>query len=300
MSSTNPCPEDASRFLTLLSYDARLSIFNYLIRDRIIPILPPITRSKGWKDWRRETHAPDAFNICNDLTSLSRTCKQLRTEIEIWVNQRPQTLTRHPQFPQFGVFNPQTTTFMLDLREQIRTYNDMWSKRDCVQRRARETCVKLFRDNLFTHETMQHVIIDLRFSKRWRLDPYLLAEHQLFPLLQQLKNLSSCELILHDMAIDRSYPSILRLWKVFFESMDVCSPGECCTCCVLPELKVRIVSPRERKWTLPILPGEWDRYPTWEEHKAWYNTRVSARGFESRHNQTHDVLQTWFANPEDA
>jgi hypothetical protein len=212
-------------------------------------------------------------------------------------------VSKHPQFPQFGIFNAQTAIFMLDLREQIRTYKDNKfpsRNRDRVRQLARETCIELFRNNAFSHENLRNITIDLRFSKRYCVDSYVLAEHQLFPLLSQLKNLSSCELIFHDMDMNKNHSSILRLWKSFFKSLGICNPGECCTCCVLPELRIRIFSPRERELGLPLRLGEWERYPQWmARYDDWYDSGVTGRAYALEHSLAPDIVQPWFEESQE-
>jgi hypothetical protein len=122
-------------------------------------------------------------------------------------------------------------------------------------------------------QSMQRIILDWRNtydpSKIGKQDPFdsPCADPGLFvgwhweQTLPLLSNLSSLEVVFsrknkpqrskRHYFLDCQCEAEETLWELFWERLNFCHPGLCCTCCVLPELRIRILRNGKdtRTWT---------------------------------------------------
>jgi hypothetical protein len=206
---------DLGPFVTRLNFDCRSIIYGLLVSQEL----------------HIECYNPKPSH----LAGLASTCVFLKDEIEHWYQLKSNQawLTTMPS-AKLGIFAPEKTTFHFDLNYRytnlssfIQRLNQQTVNRNKFIRRIQQAP---------EFENIRHLVIHSKpFFQEY---PYKLGVTGSF--LKALKRLSSIEFVLH---VNNSWVreslccDLWDMWRVFWGASSFCHPKECCSCCVLPELK---------------------------------------------------------------
>lgn len=227
--------------LTLLVPDVRFVIYNMLVREELFssifsPLNPDLTMGR-----MRE----------GNLQALSRTCKTIRSEIELWYKHYGSRLSR---MPEIGIFAPETTFFWLDCAGYVALCEVIgYENRQPELSFALWDSARYHLDRFWKHEacrTIQH--LELCFRLTWH--PTGTLRHMpYFEGFETMNHLTSIQVTFsHNETLDIQSVNaqffwldfFYRIWNDFWRYSAFCHPGRCCTCCpTLPEISVGIDMP---------------------------------------------------------
>lgn len=198
--------------------------------------------------------------FANTFSSLYLVFPDIKSKLQEWA-----IYSRHVKFsPRIGFFDPKTTVFSFDFRndsEMVRRPGS--SDRHKFAFSLTQDALKDFKGFSTSTTGASLENLSLRFSPEKDLrEATMLMRSGISPMLDNCLCLSSVEIIIRakDMFCwgsryqNRRTPLVGQalhelegyqeywIWKNFVCSLkSTCSPGECCTCCIRPALKLRVI-----------------------------------------------------------
>jgi hypothetical protein len=206
----------------------------------------------------------------DSLASLSNTHPELKMEISRYI-----LLYNLQRSPRYGFFDPKNTVFSLDLRNTLQVKLDV---NEIVTKLYVVPVFKAFM-NVEPHaQHVRHVSFDLRFptsDAEWANPVKILQENSLMVECSHLKQLCSVELVITEDMVARwkqderaleikkgehegREDGIMEwmLWTLFWANLRrTCPPSAVCTCCVLPDFKLRVVGERLGQERMILMPN---------------------------------------------
>jgi hypothetical protein len=277
----------ASLFLEI-NIDVRFMIYDCIVeQNRFIQI--PLREeqragSGGSGDEEEDGRDGDQEANQDSLQSLSDTHPELKLEISHYIR-----LYKLQRSPRYGFFDPKSTVFSLDVRNalQVDPYsNETTMMGYVVPEFRRFTSVESHAQHAW------HVSFDVRFptvDAKWADPVTIFEDNPLMLECSRLKQLCSIEIVITEDIVARwkqderareieyhepegSKDGAMEwiLWTIFWVSLrKTCPPSAVCTCCVLPDFKLRVVGERLGQERMMPMPNFTYR-PTDGMERGWY------------------------------